>query len=111
MEKLIEFLKLLGIHININQETQPIVTFSIAILVLTIIALLCTLNIFIYLLVLYITDNVKFLEYFKNYKVILKIFYYYKKTRVIYIIIEFIFLVFILSSISWLCLRIIQGIT
>jgi len=100
MNKLIEFLQSLGIQININPEIKPIVLFSIVILVLTLIALLCSINIFIYAIIIYISENEKILNFIKKYKLLFKIFNYYKKTRLVFIIIEFLFLIFILSSIA-----------
>jgi hypothetical protein len=100
MKILIDFLNLLGLHININPETSPFVLFCIVILVLTLIALFCCINIFLYSIVLYITENKDILNYINKYKIILKIINFYKKTRLIYILLEFMFLILNLSCIA-----------
>jgi hypothetical protein len=111
MKILIDFLNMLGLHININLETSPIVQFCIVILVLTIIALICCINIFLYCIVLYISENKNILNYINKYKIILKIFNFYKKTRLLYIVLEFIFLIVNLACIASLCLYIIYGVS
>ena len=100
MKILIDFLNMLGLHININPETSPIVLFCIVILVLTLIALYCCINIFLYCIVLYISENNNILNYIYKYNILLIIFNFYKKTRLLYMVLEFIFLIINLTCIA-----------
>ena len=100
MKILIDFLNIFGLHIKINPETSPFILFCIVILALTVIALICCINIFIYYITIYISDNQTILNYVNKYNTILNILNFYKKTRLLYIILEFMFLIANLACIA-----------
>jgi len=110
MNELINLLKNIGIHINISESSSPIMLFAFSILVLSLISLFCVLNIILYLCVIYISDSQELLDKISKNILLLKIFYFYKNTRIFYLVIEFIFLLFILGSIIWLCIRVLNPI-
>jgi len=59
---------MLGLHININPETPPFVLFCIVILVLTLIALFCCINIILYSIMLYTSEDKDILNSLINIK-------------------------------------------
>jgi hypothetical protein len=108
MNQLINFLNSIGIHVNISESSSPVLLFAFSILVLSLIVLSCILNIILYLCVIYISENNQvILDIISKYKLLLKIFNIYKKTRMFYLVIEFILLLFSLGSIIWLCFRVL----
>ena len=111
MQNITDFLRLLGINITINDSTSPIVLFACVILVLSIIALLCFINIVIYFTVLYLTEHKIFIDKISEYKYILKIINIYRKTRLPYLLFEIILYLICSCSIIWFCIRIIYGLT
>jgi len=106
MIEIINFLNNIGIHINISDSSSPVLLFVFSILVLSLINLFCVLNIILYLCVIYISSNQEILDKISKNILLLKIFNFYKNTRIFYLVIEFIFLLFILGSIIWLCIRV-----
>jgi len=110
---LLEFLNSLGLNLslNINEESSPIILFALSILVLSLISLLCILNIILYLCIFYVSDNKVLLDKVSQYSWILFLFNLYKKTRLFYIVFEFILLLVCIISISWLCWNLIYGLT
>ena len=57
MKYIIDFLNSFGIHLNINENTNPIVLIALSYLIFTCIILFSVVNISIYLLSLYILNN------------------------------------------------------
>jgi hypothetical protein len=100
MKILIEILNMFGLHLQINPETSSFRLFCIIILTLTLIALICCINIFIYYITPYISENPTILNSVNKYKIIFKIFNLYKKTRLLYIVVEFIILIVNLTCIA-----------
>lgn len=66
---LLEFLNSLGLNLslNINAESSPIILFALSILVLSLISLLCILNIILYLCIIYVSDNKVLLDKVSQY--------------------------------------------
>ena len=111
MTNLVYYLSLLGININLNENSSPILLFACAVLLLSAIVLFCFINILIYLLVIYISEHKVLLDKLPTNKLFLRIFNIYKGTRYYYLLIEVLFLLFNLGSIMWLCLRIIYSLS
>lgn len=112
MNQLLSFLSRLGINLNISEDSSPVVLFAFSILVLSLIALMCIFTIIIQLLVLHVSSNEKLLERIQSskYSLLLKLFNIYKQTRIYTLVIELLFLICCLSSIIWLCWRVIFGL-
>jgi len=108
---LLDYLNLLGLNLSINEESSPIVLFSLSILILSLVSLFCILNIVLYLCILYVSDNKVLLDKISKYYLILYLFNLYKKSRLVYLVIEFILLLVCIISIIWLCLNLIYGLT
>ena len=110
MNELLSFLSSLGINLNISEASHPFVLFAFSILILCVVCLLCVLTISGFLLGLYVTTNEKLVAKVSKYPLLLKVFNFYKKTRVFYLIIEILILIYCLGLIFWLCWRVIYGI-
>lgn len=111
MKQFFEFLEYLGIHVN--ESSSPILLFACVILVLSSVALLCLVNIVFYYITMFILDNKKLIDIIRRKMppFVIKILHLYKKTRIVYVITEFIFLFICIGSIAWLCFRIVRGLT
>lgn len=110
MKDLIAFLNSLGFNITLTENPSPLLLFALCILVFSLISLFCIINIIMYLLVVYVSDNKKVLEIVSKHAWVLKIFNLYKQTRIVYLVGEFIFLIFVVCSMIWLCYRIVNGL-
>lgn len=92
---MITFLNNFGI--GVDESTPYFIILSGDFLVLSVFVFLNIINIIIYLASIYIVSNEKFLSKIpKEYAYVHKFLLYYKNIRVIYIIIEFIFVIFCL---------------
>ena len=111
MEQIIQFLNSYGLHITINQDTQPIVLFCIVILTLSLISIISCLNIVIYYIIINISDNKKVLDFLSKHPILLKVFNYYKNIRTFYIIIDFLFLFLNIAAIFALCFYVVYNVT
>ena len=109
INQLIEYLQTFGLYLNINEDSSPLLLLSLSILVLSLVAFFCILNIIIYLTILYLSENEILKSKIFNHKILKKIYNFYRHTRVYYIIIEFIFVVYILSTIIYICYRIVTA--
>lgn len=105
-----EFLHSLGVNITIDGNSSPVVLFACVILVLSVIALLCFINIVLYFAVLYITEHKVFIDKINKYKYIEKLVLVYKKTRISYLVFEIILYFVCSCSIIWFCIRVIYGL-
>ena len=110
MENLINFLHYLGINVEINNSTSPIVLLACCILVLNTIGLLCFVNIMIYISILYITEHKIFLDKISKYILLVKIVNLYRKTRIAFIIFEVVLFFFSIGMVIWFCIRIIINV-
>lgn len=85
IQKIIEVLGVTGF----SEKTNPLVLIALAYLIFTCIALFSIINIFIYLLSIYLINNNKYLEKItKNYPYVTKIIAYYNNTRQGFILLE-----------------------
>lgn len=111
MKEFYQFLNLLGLPVN--ESSDPIIIFLCAILIFGILGLLCVFNIMIYFIVLYIFQDenrlVKINNKLPSWGV--SILNIYKNTRIYYLIIEVIFLLFCLCSIIGYIIWFIHGVT
>lgn len=111
MKTVMEFLSSFGIHINISESSEPIVLVCASILILSIIAMLSFIKIFMSFAVFYISDNKYFMDKISKYKILLKIMGYYKKTRIGYIFFDVCLFLVCMFSIIWLCIKILSILT
>lgn len=96
MKNILEFINVFGIHVD--ESTPLVVLLAGYYLILSVWILLNVLNICIYLLSLYILSNERLVSKISSkYVFIHKIFLYYKKTRIGFIVFEVILLLFSLS--------------
>ena len=110
MKNLMNLLHYLGISIDINNSTSPIVLLAFSILGLSTIGLLCFVNILIYISILYITEHKIFLDKISKYILLVKIVNLYRKTRIAFIIFEVVLFFFSIGSVIWFCFRIIISV-
>lgn len=68
--------------------------FSLGMFLLAFVSFWCVINIIIYTIVIYLSDNKKVIELVSKNKITLKIFNFYKNTRKLYLLIEFFILTF-----------------
>ena len=112
LEALIEMLNYLGI--NVNESTNPIVLFLCWVLLFNIFALLCVLNIIMYVFAIYLLEDKNRLDKIKKYlpskinPYFDRIVNYYKTIRIISIWFEVVMLLFILISLIVLTLKVIS---
>ena len=108
-----EFIKLIlnwvGIDIEINDETSPLLLFFCAIFCMSLLTLNSFLKILIYLINLYITEHKLFLEKINKYPYLTKLLNYYRKTRLSFLIFEILFFTCSLIYIAYLCFKIIYA--
>ena len=94
MEKLDLLLNWLGISLVENATDSPVFLLSACVLIFSIIALLCAINIIFYFTVLYLVENKTLLEKISKYKIILKLVNFYKKITMFYLIIDILTFIF-----------------
>ena len=111
MNYLNQFLEFLGIHANLSEDSSPILLLLSCIFILSVIAMLSFINILIYLGVLYITEHKLFLDKISKYSLLTKLLSIYRKTRMSFLIFEILLLLTNLSSVIWLCYRVIITIS
>jgi hypothetical protein len=113
---LLEILKNWGIDI-FDSSTPPLVGFALCILILSVLSVLCFINIVFYFVVLLIIDS-KFVtdKINKNGaiwagwgKIITKIINFYKQTRPILIVIEILIFIWINQIIIYSCYRLVSA--
>lgn len=92
MDYILEYLKSYGFTINLESANE-IVIFAYCILVIGLIILSCTLNLILYFSFLYGLENTRFKNYISNKPFLTKFVLFYKNTRFIYIIFEFIIII------------------
>ena len=110
MKQFLEFLEHFGIHVN--ESSSPVLLFACCVLLLSSVALLCLVNIVFYFVTMFILENKKVIDIItrKMPPFIIHILNFYKKTRIGYVIMEFIRLFICIGSIAGLCFRIVHGL-
>jgi hypothetical protein len=101
-----EFFQFLGINININESSSPLLLLVCGIFGLCFIALLCFINILTYFFIMYILDHSLIKNKITNIYLI-KLINLYKKTRLSFLIFEVILFISCILSVLYFCLRII----
>ena len=104
------FLKSIGIFVNVPEDSSPILKLFIKILVLGIVSLFYIFNIIVYLLIIYFSNNEKVLSIVSKHKYLLKIFNFYRKTQIIYLILEFALLIGNVGLITWFSYCFVTGV-
>lgn len=105
------FAILSSLGISIDENSSPIVLFSVCNVVFSFISLLCVFNIIIYLVVMYVGNNEQFLIWISKYRFLNKVFVLYKKTRVVYLVSEFMLLLFCIGLIFYFNWNLVYAIT
>ena len=101
MEKLDLLLNWLGISLVENATDSPVFLLSACVLIFSIIALLCAINIIFYFIVLYFIENKNLLEKISKYKILLKLIKFYKKTTMFYLAVEILIFIYCFGCIIW----------
>lgn len=106
-QAIIEYFKSFGL--KVSESTDPLLLLLCVLVILSIIALLCVLNILLYGGIVYIfEDKARFEKYTKNLpSFLMYILNIYKQTRIVYIFYEVLLLLVCLLSIIWLGGRVI----
>lgn len=105
-----QFLNLFGKSLGITDESALMIQFIISLFVLSVLALFCIFNIVLYLTIFYVSENKSVLDFLSRYPLLLKIFNIYKKTRIVFLVYEFGFLIFCVGGISLICFRVLSRI-
>ena len=101
-----DFLNWIGIPLS--DTSSPILILGYVFLVLSIICLICAINILIYLIVNKIVEHPKVLDKLSNWSYVIKFINFYKNIRWGYVIFDVLFLIYCLSRIIILCWKIIS---
>ena len=110
MNFLDQILHFIGISVDINESSSPIVLLAYSILGLNTIGLLCFVNIILYISVIYITEHKLFIDKISKYTVLFKLLNIYRKTRFGFLLFEVILFLFSIGFVIWLCLRLLHGL-
>ena len=99
----------LGINLNV-ESADPFVSLLSMLCFLSLIGLLSIINISIYLMVIYFSNNEKIIKILSRWKYVFFIFNIYKKTRVFFIVSEI--LIFLISQLTviYICVKCIKGL-
>lgn len=109
MKNLLAFLHSLGIGLHVNENSSPFLLFVMLLLVFAIISLLCFINIVIFLVIMYYSNDARILNIMSQNAFVFRIFNLYKNTRPYYVLTEFLFLIVNVSCIIWFCIMVILG--
>jgi hypothetical protein len=106
-QAIINYFKSFGL--NVSESTDPLLLLLCILVILSVIALLCVLNILLYGVIVYMfADKARLERFTKNLPPFLMyILNIYKKTRLVYIFYEVLLLLVCLLSIIWLGGRVI----
>ena len=96
-----------GFSLNPSAYTSPVFLLSCSILIFSLVALFCFVNIILYFAVLYILENKSLLEKVSQYKLLVKIINFYKNIRLFYLLVEILLFIFCFSAIISYCIRVI----
>ena len=108
LEILQNFFKLLGLNVELNDSTSPLLLFACVVFVLSFIALLCFINILFYFTVFYITEHKIFLDKISKYTFLLKIVNWYKKMRLAYVIFDILLFLVNMIGLLWFSFKLIK---
>lgn len=110
MQDLFDYFKSLGIHVN--ESSNPFLLLLFSILILSCIALLCVLNISLYAGILYMFEDKDRIDRLSKVlpSFIMKLINIYKQTRIYYLIIEVLLLLYCLISIIWYSGKVVLGL-
>jgi hypothetical protein len=101
MNQILEMLQSFGLTLTIDENSSPVLLLALSTLIFSSVALVCTLNIIMYLGILYLSKQDFILGYLSKYVLLQKLFNLYKGTTMLFLIIEFGLLLFNISSIVW----------
>ncbi len=105
MIDIFELLNKLGI--NITENSSPIFLFACSILILSLISLVCFIQIMLYFLINYYSENEKFINKISKLPILLKIVKFYKISNIVSIMIEIGFFLLSMTSIIYLCFKVV----
>ena len=87
IKKLTEFLSYLGISVEVNNDSSPLLIMSIIVLFMSVLCLLCFINVFGYTLTyVFIQKGLKYENKFPTF--LKKIINYYKNATLLFIVLE-----------------------
>ena len=108
MQNILDFLNYLGLSINLNDSTNPLVYIALGFLIFNLIILFSVLNISFYLISIYLLNTNKYMDKISSkYPYVLKIIKYYNSTRISFIVLELMFLFGSVGYMMYACIRII----
>nr|YP_010697859.1 hypothetical protein P1Q01_mgp06 [Phellinidium ferrugineofuscum]WCF76820.1 hypothetical protein [Phellinidium ferrugineofuscum] len=110
MINIIAFLKYLGIHVNVNEFSSPILLFACSILIMSILALIIFIQIILYFAIKHITDDKVLLDKISKYTLLFKIFNMYRQTSIFFILFEVLLFLYSMGIIIWLCFSVINDL-
>jgi len=97
-----------NIGIPLTPDSPPVLIFSCAILTLAVICLLSFVNIFFYLISIYVLGLDMFLRRLPNWPLLLKVLNFYKSTRVAFIVFEALLFLISISGIIYGCWQVVS---
>ena len=108
MKYILDLLNNFGLHVNINENTNPVVLIALSFLILNIVVIFSIVNISIYVVSLYLINTSKYIEQISvKYPYVYKIIKFYNNTRISFIITEFVFLFVSIGYMIKLCVKLI----
>ena len=99
--------------VDLNSDVSVFVKFLYVIILLSVIIVICLLNVLFYFLIIYLIEDLKILDKFTKFKLpnfVLSLIKLYKNTRKLFIVYEVCFALFIALMLIWLCSRIVYGV-
>lgn len=106
---LLTILNYLGLNSVMDDSSEPIVKIGFSILLITIISLLCIINVMLYFVALQVLNNERILNKISKYVYLIKFLNLVKKTSVLGIVLEVIVILYCQFWIINICLIIVRG--
>lgn len=109
-----QILKFLGVDFPIEGsiEANTFVLFLGYIILLSVIVVICLLNVLFYFLIIYLLEDLRLLDSYTDRLpcFVLTIINLYKNTRKLFIVYEVCFALFVLYLVIWLCSSVVYGV-
>lgn len=107
---ILNILNYFGIVIE-NENNHPFAAYSFIILFISLLLLLCFFNILLYFSLIILLDNKLFNEWLKDWPILKRIANIYKNTRIIFIVFEVLFFIWMISILIWSSYTILSSFT
>lgn len=109
-----QILNFLGVTLPIEGsiEANTFELFLCSIILLSVVVVICLLNVLFYFLIIYLLEDLRLLDSYKGRLpgFVLTIINLYKTTRKLFIVSEICFALFVLLEVIWLCSRVVYGV-